>query len=204
MRTEIWNEHEIRFVEIDNEWYAVGKDVAQALGYKKPENAVGVHVSNCDKTTTLIQGTGSNYKSKSILISEFGIYDLVFSSKLESAKKFKRWVFDVIKTLREQTGLQGFEVFRMLDKEHQKAAMNKLRDGLNHPVRVNFIKANTVANKAISNKYDYPKMIKKSEMSPQMLAEREPILDDVVQLMELKDKYGIDLSVSKTIYAGVK
>lgn len=75
---------------------------------------------------------------------------------------------------------------------------------MNHPVRINFIKANTVANKAISNKYDYPKMIKKSEMSPQMLAEREPILDDVVQLMELKDKYGLDLSVSKTIYAGVK
>lgn len=202
MRTEIWNEHEIRFVEVDGEWFAVARDVAEALGYKDTVNALKKHVDKQDKLGCRITTSGQHRKVT--VISEFGIYDLVFSSKLESAKKFKRWVFNVIKTLREQTGLQGFEVFRMLDKEHQKTAMNKLRDGLNHPVRVNFIKANTVANKAISNKYDYPKMIKKSEMSPQMLAEREPILDDVVQLMELKDKYGIDLSVSKTIYAGVK
>ena len=46
------------------ETYFVGKDVAEALGYSKPENAVAVHVDADDKTTTLIQGTGSNYKSK--------------------------------------------------------------------------------------------------------------------------------------------
>ena len=202
MKTEIWNGSKIRFVEIDNEWYAVAKDVAEALGYKDTVNALKKHVEKQDKLGCQI--TTSGQRRKVTVISEFGIYDLVFSSKLESAKKFKRWVFNVIKTLRESTGLQGFEVFRMLDKEHQKTAMNKLRDGLKRPVRVNFIKANTVANKAISNKYDYPKMIKKNEMTPQMLAERESILDDTVQLMELQDKYGLDLSVSKTIYEGIK
>ena len=39
----------------------VGKDVATALGYAKPENAIATHVDTDDKTTTLIQGTGSNY-----------------------------------------------------------------------------------------------------------------------------------------------
>ena len=45
-----------------------------------------------DKTTTLIQGTGSNYKSKVIIINESGLYSLILSSKLPQAKAFKRWV----------------------------------------------------------------------------------------------------------------
>ena len=45
-----------------------------------------------DKTTTLIQGTGSNYKSKTILINESGLYSLILSSKLPRAREFKRWV----------------------------------------------------------------------------------------------------------------
>lgn len=83
---------EIRTIEIDGEPWFVGKDVAAALGYAKPENAVSAHVDEEDKTTTLIQGTGSNYKSKSVLINESGVYALIFSSKLPGAKKFKRWV----------------------------------------------------------------------------------------------------------------
>ncbi|WP_368257230.1 BRO family protein [Enterococcus faecium] len=48
-----------------------------------------------DRTTTLIQGIGSNYKSKAIAISEFGIYDLVFSSKMSQAKQFKRMTITI-------------------------------------------------------------------------------------------------------------
>ena len=70
----------------------VGKDVATALGYAKPENAIATHVDADDKTTTLIQGTGSNYKTKVVLINESGLYSLILSSKLPQAKAFKRWV----------------------------------------------------------------------------------------------------------------
>ena len=59
---------------IDNEPWFVGKDVAIALGYAKPENAISSHVSKEDKTSTLIQGSGSNYKSKAIIINESGLY----------------------------------------------------------------------------------------------------------------------------------
>lgn len=83
---------EVRTVIVDNEAWFVGKDVAASLGYKKPENAVGTHVDEDDKTTTLIQGNGSNYKSKTTLINESGVYSLIFGSKLESAKRFKKWV----------------------------------------------------------------------------------------------------------------
>lgn len=82
----------IRRVEIDGEYWLSGKDVAQALGYAKPENALSAHVDDEDKTTTLVQGTGSNYKSKATVINESGLYSLVLSSKLPSAKKFRRWV----------------------------------------------------------------------------------------------------------------
>lgn len=102
---QIFNNEEfgqVRTVLIDNEPYFVGKDVAVALGYAKPENAISTHVDEEDKTTTLIRGTGSNYKSKAVIISESGLYSLVFGSKLETAKKFKHWVTsDVLPTLRK-------------------------------------------------------------------------------------------------------
>ena len=74
------------------ETFFVGKDIASALGYSKPENAVAVHVDSDDKTTTLIQGTGSNYNTKVVIINESGLYALILSSKLQKAKAFKHWV----------------------------------------------------------------------------------------------------------------
>lgn len=95
---------EIRTVTIDNEPWFVGKDVAEALGYKKPENAIANHVSDEDKTSTLIQGSGSNYKSKATIINESGLYALIFGSKLESAKRFKRWVTSEVLPAIRKTG----------------------------------------------------------------------------------------------------
>ena len=84
------------------ETFFVGKDIAEALGYVKPENAIAVHVDPEDKTTTLIQGTGSNYKSKVVIINESGLYALVLSSKLPQARAFKRWVTsDVLPQIRK-------------------------------------------------------------------------------------------------------
>ena len=78
--------------------------------------------------------------------------------------------------------------------------MKKLRDGLKQPVRVDFIKANTITNKAVSNKHGLPKMVKKGDMTPEMLKEREPILEDTVKLMGMKDEFGLDISVSDAVY----
>ena len=95
----------VRVKMIDNEPWFIGKDVAVALGYAKPENAIGTHVELEDKTTTLIQGTGSNYKSKTVIINESGLYSLILSSKLESAKKFKKWVTgEVLPSIRKTGG----------------------------------------------------------------------------------------------------
>ncbi|MFD3083028.1 phage repressor protein, partial [Streptococcus agalactiae] len=115
--------------------------------------------------------------------NEFGIYDTIFSSRKPEAKSFKFWVFETIKQLRQATGLEGFEVFRMLDKEHQKEAMARLTNSLDRVSKKDLIKANTITNKAVSNKFGYSKMVKKSEMTPDMLVAREMILDDTVELM---------------------
>lgn len=194
MKTEVWNGQIIRFVEANNEWWAVASDVAKALGYKKPRNAVSRHA--------LKRGTYNDGISATsyVIIQEPDIYRLIFGSKLESAMQFQDWVFDVIKKLRQSVGLEGFQVFRMLDKEHQKEAMAKLSHSIDDPKPKDFIKANTIANKAVSNLYGCSKLIKKEAMTPEMLANRETILDEIVQLMTMKEKYGLHFSVSEKIY----
>lgn len=198
MKIEKWNGHQIRFIEIKGEWFAVLKDVCDALNLKtkyiveRLEDEV-VSTDHVPDSLGRIQ--------EMLVVNEYGIYDAIFSSKKPEAKDFKHWVYGMLKDLRESTGLKGFEVFRMLDKEHQKEMMKELQSGLRHPVRVDFIKANTIANKAISNKHGLPKMIKKDEMTPEMLKEREPILEDTVDLMKAKERFELnDLSVSKKIY----
>ena len=94
----------IRTLKKDDETWFVGRDVATALEYAKPENALATHVDNDDKTTTLIQGSGSNYKSNTTIINESGLYALIFGSKLENAKKFKRWVTSEVLPQIRKTG----------------------------------------------------------------------------------------------------
>ena len=97
---------EIRTIvdEAGTPWF-VGKDVASILGYAKPQNALASHVNEVDKTTALIQGTGSNYKTQALIINEYGLYDLVFASKLPQAQAFKRWVItEVLPQIRKTGG----------------------------------------------------------------------------------------------------
>lgn len=195
MKTEIWNGYPIRFVEKDGEWWAVTKDVTDALGLIQSTRAVS-SLKGVTKSKVLTDG-GQQVVN---IINEKDIYRLVFKSRKPEAEQFQDWVFDMLRELRRSTGLEGFQIFRMLDKEHQKEAMRHLQQSLRNPVRVDFIKANTIANKAISNRYGYPKMVKKADMTPQMLVEREPILEDTVELMGVNDKYDLGISVSEQIY----
>ena len=198
IKTEVWNGREIRFVEkAQGEWWAVLADIATALELtakdikrRLPKDAVSNHPL---ETLGGVQ--------EMLVVNEFGIYEAVFESRKKEAKVFKRWVFDVIKTLREASGLEAFQVFRMLDKEHQKEAMKRLRDGLRNPVRVDYIKANSISNKAVSNMFGYAKMINKEQMTPDMLARRQAVLDDTVNLMAVSESFGLGLPISRTVYS---
>lgn len=135
-----------------------------------------------------------------IVLNEKGIYRLIMRSNKPEKEEFQDWIYEVIKSLRQFTGLEGFQIFRMLDKEHQKEAMSKLNKSLKEPKKPDFIKANTIANKAVSNKYGYPKMVKKGDMKPEMLVDGQELLEDTVELMTVKEKFGLNLWVSQEVY----
>ncbi len=198
MKTEIWNGHIIRFVEIDNEWWAVAKDVAEALGLKQVTRAIHSLPKDGVTTSKVIDSLGRTQDVN--IINEKNIYRMAFKSRKKEAEAFQDWIFDIIKELRQSTGLEGFQVFRMLDKEHQKEAMTKLSHAITEPKPVDYIKANMIANKAVSTIYGHSKMVKKKDMTPEMLVDREPILDETVELMAVKEKYGLQFSVSEKIY----
>ncbi len=95
----------IRTLDRNGDTWFIARDIAQALGYAKTQNAIATHVEDSDKTTALIQGPGSNYKSKTILINESGLYALILASHLPSAKAFKNWVTaEVLPGIRKNGG----------------------------------------------------------------------------------------------------
>jgi Prophage antirepressor len=198
VRVENWMGYEIRFVEKHpGDWWAVLADVAAAMGLKAFK--VKQRLSN-DLLSKYIVEDSLGRKQEMLIVNEYGIYETVFESRKKEAKEFKRWVFEMLKQLRESTGLEGFQIFRMLDKEHQKEAMERLKEGFRNPGKPDYIKANTIANKAVSTLFGYPKMIKKDQMTPEMLVYRQEVLDDTVTLMSTVDKFGLDIKVSDTIY----
>lgn len=90
---QIFNSEEfgaVRTVTIENEPWFVGKDVAVSLGYKDTSDALKKHVADEDKLTRCFADSGQNRQM--YIINESGLYALIFGSKLESAKRFKRWV----------------------------------------------------------------------------------------------------------------
>lgn len=93
---------DIRTVEIDGKPYFVGADVAKALGYAKPNNAVSTH---CRYTLKRGIATKQGNMSEMVLIPEGDIYRLIIRSKLSSAERFERWVFDeVLPSIRKNGG----------------------------------------------------------------------------------------------------
>jgi len=202
IRIESWNGHDIRFIErTPGDWWAVAADVAKALGYRHTPHMVRMIDDDEKNSVRLTDSIAKRGNPNVAIISETGIYEAVFNSTRPEAKEFKRWVKELLRSLRQATGLEGFQVFRMLDKEHQREAMSKLSASLRRPKRPDFIKANIIADKAVSTRYGHPKMLKKNQMTPQMLVDRQPILEDTVELMGVVDRFGLDVSVSQAIYS---
>lgn len=109
---KIFNNEEfgsVRSVMIDNEPWLVGKDVAVALGYSNASKAVMMHVDDEDKQKQMLtaDSQNGNVVTETTLINESGLYSLVLSSKLPSAKKFRRWVTsEVLPEIRKTGGYQ--------------------------------------------------------------------------------------------------
>ena len=124
---EIFNFHgqDVRTVTINGEPYLVGKDVAEILGYSRPDNAIRNHVDDEDKLVHQFSASGQNRNMTAI--NESGFYALVLSSKLPRAKEFKRWVTsEVLPTIRKH-GM--FATDELLDNpDFAIATLQKLKE----------------------------------------------------------------------------
>lgn len=203
MIKQIFNGTEIRFIEKDGKHWAVASDITSVLGFRDSFNAVRIlpnHVCATHKVSTTSKKKYARKYQDYTVINEKGIYRLIMRSNKKEAEDFQDWICDVLVELRRATGLKDYEAFRMTDKQIQKDAMSKLKEANQTTKRVDYIKANTISDKATSTLYGFNKMIKKGAMTPEMLATRQTILTDVVDLMAAKNRFGLDIKVSETIY----
>lgn len=124
---KIFNSEEfgdVRTVTINGDPWFVGKDVAAALGFTNPRDAISTHVFDEDKGVESIDTLGG--KQKMTVINESGLYALVFGSRLKSAQRFKHWVTsEVLPAIRRTGGYQvpapqGKELLALAVLEAQK------------------------------------------------------------------------------------
>lgn len=94
--------HEVKSLLINSEPWFVGKDVAETLGYTDTNQAIRKHVDDEDKLSRRFDGSGQGREM--VIINESGLYSLVLSSKLPTAKKFKRWVTSEVLPALRKTG----------------------------------------------------------------------------------------------------
>lgn len=126
MRIENWMGYEIRFIEQDGEWWAILKDICDALELKTfkvsqrldPDMMIRVRVDVCDIPSKDIRSKARKTQDM-LAVNEIGIYETLFSSRKLEARQFRRWTAGVLKKLRKHIGLEGYEVMRMADQDVQ-------------------------------------------------------------------------------------
>lgn len=112
---------QVRTVTIDGESWFIAKDVATALGYSNTRDAIAKHVDDDDKNTVVIRDGKGN--PNQTIINESGLYSLVLSSKLPTAKKFKHWITSEVLPAIRKTGGYIANAETMTDAEIMSKAL---------------------------------------------------------------------------------
>ena len=123
---ETWCGYDIRFVEIDGEWYAILKDICDALDLRTdsvsqrldPSMVERVRVNVSDHNSTGVSSRARKTQDM-LAVNEIGIYEALFASRRLEARKFRRWSAEVMKKLRSKVGLAGYEVMKMTEPDTQ-------------------------------------------------------------------------------------
>ena len=134
MRIENWQGHNIRFVEVDGEWWAILKDICDALRLRSkdisqrldPDMMERVCVETSEDGSNDIRSRGENKTRWMIAVNELGIYEALFASRRLEARKFRRWTASVMQKLRSKVGLQQYEAMKMTDPNIQDSIDNIL------------------------------------------------------------------------------
>jgi len=216
MKTELWNGHPIRFVERSGEWWAVAKDVCDALDIDNTTQAVQQMEARlkeagiCDlfsKDITLPSKSDSPKARKTqdmVCVNELGLYELIFASRKKEAVQFRHWVTKLLKSLREALGYEAYKTMSFVDSvKNHHLNMDVIKEALNPQSKTPYLKAQSITNKCVANIIGETKAIGKDELKaryPEMIPLRDEILTATAELMAVNEKYDIGLSVSKTIY----
>lgn len=131
MKIENWCGYNIRFIEQDGEWWAILKDICDALNLKTwnvserldPNMLIKVNV--CDLGSKGVTSRARKTQ-KMLAVNEIGIYEALFASRRLEARKFRRWSAEVMKKLRSNVGLEGYQVMRMTEPDIQEKIDNIL------------------------------------------------------------------------------
>lgn len=135
-RIENWCGYDIRFVEHKGEWWAVLKDICDALDLKtfKVSQRLDPHLlervpvdasdipskyNRSEAGSNDLRSRGENKTRWMLVVNEIGIYEALFASRRLEARKFRMWAASVLQKLRSYVGLQGYEALRLTDKEIQ-------------------------------------------------------------------------------------
>lgn len=132
MKIENWCGYNIRFIEQDGEWWAILKDICDALKLRTwgvsnrldPDMLIKVNIS--DLSSNEVRSRGQNKTRQMLAVNEIGIYEALFASKRLEARKFRRWSAEVMKKLRSNVGLEGYEVMKMTEPDIQEKIDNIL------------------------------------------------------------------------------
>ena len=119
---------DVRTVTINGDPWFVGKDVAAALGFTNPRDAISTHVFDEDKGVESIDTLGG--KQKMTVINESGLYALVFGSRLKSAQRFKHWVTSEVLPAIRRTG--GYQIHAPQGKELLALAVLEAQKTIEH------------------------------------------------------------------------
>lgn len=160
------------------------------------------------KVRYLVQPSKTNQKEKLYLLNEQqATLLLTYLKNTEPVREFKKNLVRQFYKMKEELKKRQtpeYKQFRVFDKEVQKQQMKLLHDRILDEGKAKYIKANTIADKAVSNMFGYSKMIKKEEMTAEMLIEREKILNDITSLM-IAQSLGVEINhISKFIYTNIK
>ena len=142
----------VRTLEIDEEVYFVGKDVAKVLGYARLQKAVNDHVDPEDKIEKIVNiSQSSQNRTKpemTLLITESGVYSLIFNSKMPNAKRFKRWVTsEVLPAIRKHGAYMTDE--KAFDVIHNKNGLADLLQQAAHQLKQKDIQIEEMKPKAM-------------------------------------------------------
>lgn len=194
---------QVRTVELDGQPWLVGKDVAEALGYKNPGKAIIAHVDEEDKRLEMLpQGADSQNgnvspSSKTALINESGLYSLILSSKMPKAKAFKHWVtsevlpalrrngvYETVKAQQHIEQLEATNVRLNIAIQNVSKAKGELADIIN--LRNEFIKhRDNYKARFLQAKTDYGRMCDNLRQAEELVVRAQAELDSRIDQLQI-------------------